>query len=148
MKKTSSQNMYKMIKIAFTIMVVLLIIFLTMRASFVAFDFGYRVFTESAIDEAPGKNVEVTIEESMDGKDIGKVLLEKGLVRDANLFWLQYKLSAYADEIYPGTYMLNTSMTAKEMMVIMSTEPEVIEEVVEETVEVTETTESTESTGE
>jgi len=33
-------------------------------------------------------------------------------------------LSAYVDKLLPGTYTLNTSMTAKEMMVVMSTSVE------------------------
>lgn len=49
-------------------------------------------------------------------------LEDKGLVRDHNLFYLQLKLSAYSGHIKPGIYTLNTSMTAKDMMVIMSSD--------------------------
>ena len=34
----------------------------------------------------------------------------------------QLKLSAYSGHIKPGIYTLNTSMTAKDMMVIMSSD--------------------------
>jgi len=123
-----NKTLYKWIRIAFTVMVVLLVVTGTFSLSFKAYDFGYRVFTESPIDEAPGVNVEVTIEESMSAKKIGKLLEEKGLVRDADLFVVQYKLSAYSGEILPGTYTLNTSQTAKEMMIIMADQVEGTEE--------------------
>ena len=56
-------------------------------------------------------------------------MLEKnGLIRDAALFRVQEMLSAFKDEMRPGTYELNTSMTAEEMMQIMSMEMETEEE--------------------
>ena len=111
---------YRGVKVAFVIMLALLIVYGTMKVSFTAYDFGYRVFTESAIDEKPGRYVEVTIEESMGASDIGELLVEKGLIRDATLFSLQYGLSAYAGEIVPGTYGLTTAMTPKDMIIIMA----------------------------
>ena len=115
-----NKAVFKGVKIAFVIMLVLLIVYGTMQVSFTAYDFGYRVFTESAIDEKPGTYVEVIIDESMDSIDIGNQLYEKGLVRDANLFALQYELSAYVGEIVPGSYMLSTAMSPREMMVRMA----------------------------
>ena len=111
---------YSVIKIAFSVMLVLIIVYGTVSISMTAYDFGYRVFTESAIEEAPGRDVEVTIDASMSEKELAQMLLDNELVRDANLLYLQLKLSAYTGEIVPGTYTLNTSMTAKEMMVIMA----------------------------
>ena len=111
---------YRGVKVAFIIMLTLLIVYGTMKVSFTAYDFGYRVFTESAIDEKPGRYVEVTIEESMSTSDIGALLLEKGLIRDATLFVLQYELSAYAGEIVPGTYGLTTAMSPKDMIIRMA----------------------------
>lgn len=48
------------------------------------------------------------------------MLEEEGLVEDANLFYAQLKLSAYSGKLKPGVYALNTSMTAREMFVIMA----------------------------
>lgn len=120
MESNVNKVIYKVIRVSFTIMVILLLVYGTMRVSFTAYDFGYRVFTESAIDKEPGRNVTVTITAGMGSKDIAAVLFEKGLIRDETLFVLQYKLSAYADEIIPGTYMLSTAMTPKEMIIFMS----------------------------
>ena len=118
----------KFVKLGITMIVTLLVIYVTVSISLTGFDFGYRVFTEPAMEAEPGREVVVTIDASMDGGEIGKELESKGLVRDANLFQIQLMLSAYADEIRPGTYILNTSMTAKDMMMLMSVEPETEEE--------------------
>ena len=55
---------------------------------------------------------------------LGVILEEKGLVRDSRLFYLQLKLSAYSGKIIPGVYTLNTSMTPKDMIVLMATSTE------------------------
>lgn len=115
---------FKILGFACSIMLTLVIIYGTVRVGVTAFDFGYRIFTESPMEETPGTDMIVTIESGMDAKEIGELLKEKKLIRDENLFFFQLNLSAYADEIIPGTYTLNTSLTAKEMMIIMSTEPE------------------------
>lgn len=120
MESNVNKKLYGVIKIAGTVLVVLLVVVGTVRASMTAFDYGYRVFTEPPMANKPGTAVVVTITENMGAGDIADHLLEKGLIRDDNLFWIQYQLSAYKGKIVPGTYTLNTSMTAKEMMVIMA----------------------------
>ena len=62
----------------------------------------------------------VSVTADMSEHDIGKMLKEEGLVEDANLFYAQLKLSAYSGKLKPGVYTLNTSMTAREMFVIMA----------------------------
>lgn len=124
----TNKVIYKVIKVTFIVLLVVLLVYGTTRMAMTAYDFGYRVFTESAIDEAPGKDVDITITTSMSEKDIAELLYEKGLVRDENLFYLQLKLSAYTGKIVPGEYVLNTSMEAKEMMVIMAQAEETAEE--------------------
>ena len=108
------------IRVAFGVLLILLAIYAGTRLCSVGYDFGYRVFTEPAVDKAPGKDVMVQIKEGMSAKEIGELLEEKGLVRDAKLFYIQLKLSAYSKKIVPDIYTLNTSMTAKDMMVVMS----------------------------
>lgn len=152
MKSDVNKILYKVIKISGTFLIMLLVVYGTIRASSIAYDFGYRVFTEPPMAEAPGRDVLVTIEKTMGAKEIANSLLEKGLIRDANLFRLQYELSAYKGEIIPGTYILNTSMTAKEMMVIMAekvedteTESDDSSDTSTESVESTEVLEGTEA---
>ena len=72
--------LFKFIKIAFGILVVLLIVYAAINLSGLGFDFGYRVFTESAIDNPPGKDVLVQVKDDTSEKELGVILEEKGLV--------------------------------------------------------------------
>ena len=74
------------------------------------------------MESAPGTDKTVTVTADMSAKDVGRQLEEKGLIRDANLFVVQLGLSSYSGAIKAGTYTLNTSMTAEEMMQIMAAE--------------------------
>lgn len=120
MESNVNKALYKGIKVAGMILLVLLILYGTMHASFIAYDFGYRVFTETPMEKEPGTDVVVTIEKNMDAKEIAELLYEERLIRDENLFWLQYQLSAYKGKLVSGTYQLNTSMDPKEMIMIMA----------------------------
>lgn len=117
----SNKLLFQFIRISFTIMVILLVVYAGVRLAAKGYDFGYRVFTESAMEEAPGKDVMVLVREEMSEREIAELLEEKGLIRDAGLFYLQLKLSAYSGDLLPGVYTLNTSMEPKEMMIIMAT---------------------------
>ena len=118
----------KFVKLGITMIFALLILYVTVSISLTGFDFGYRVFTEPAMEEEPGRDVVVIIDKGMGASEIGAELESKGLVRDGNLFMIQLMLSAYKDDIQPGTHILNTSMTPKEMMIVMSEEVEIEEE--------------------
>lgn len=116
--------LFQFIKIAFSVMLALLVIYFSVQLCKNAYDYGYRVFTEPAVAESPGEDIMVQIKEGMSGKEIGEMLEEKGLVEDGQLFNVQLKLSAYKDRMKPGVYTLNTSMTAKEMMVTIANKAE------------------------
>lgn len=126
MAATMSLNkiVFKFVRFSFSILVMLLVVVCLVKLGTFCYEFGYRVFTEKPMEEAPGTEKTVEITQDMSEGEIGKLLEEKGLVQDAKLFYAQLKLSAYTGKLRPGTYTLNTSMTAKEMMVIMATVPE------------------------
>ena len=136
-----NKALFKFIKVAFTIMVILLIVYAGVRISKTAYDFGYRVFTETAIDKATGKDVDIQVTDGMSAKKLGEELEAKGLVRDASLFQIQLKLSAYSKKIKTGVYTLNTSMTPKEMIVVMAGAADSTEEDTENSTQLEESTE-------
>lgn len=94
------------------------------RYSIMAYDYGYRIFGEEAVDEEPGRNISVEVAESDSVEDIGQMLEQKGLIRDAKLFVIQEKLSGLENGIGSGTYELNTAMTVDEMLEIMAASKE------------------------
>ena len=107
------------------IAVAVVVIFYVYKGALLAHDYGYRVFAEPAVaEEGKGKDVTVEVTAGANAREVGELLLSKGLIRDANLFYIQNLLSEYKDKLQPGVYTLNTSMTVKEMMEIMGTVPE------------------------
>lgn len=114
----------RFVSISFSVLVILLVLIGFVKVGTYCYDFGYRIFTEEAIDEEPGRDVVIQITDDMSGMDIAKELKDKGLIQDARLFYIQLKLSTYSKKINPGVYTLNTSMQARDMMVEMSKEQE------------------------
>lgn len=84
-----------------------------------AYDFGFQVFADIPKDEGDGRTVSVVISADQDSKDVGKLLENKGLIDNANVFYVQEMLSEYKGQIKPGTYELNTAMSVEEMLEIM-----------------------------
>ena len=83
-----------------------------------AYKFGYGIFDFTPVANAPGEDIVVTIQEDMSARKVGKLLEEKGLIRDDMIYWVQSFVYEY--DPAPGTYLLNTSETLDEMMEIMS----------------------------
>ncbi len=114
----------------FRVAVVVFAVFAIYRGATLCYDYGYRIFTEPAVSAGEGRTVTVAITSEMSATDIGRLLEDKGLVRDAKLFALQYLLSEYKKDVRPGVFELSTAMTAEEMMERMAqeTEPDAAEE--------------------
>lgn len=108
------------LKIAVALAVVILIYNLGLKA----YDFGYRIFAEEPVELGTGRTVSVSIVEGKSVSEIGEILEEKGLIRDAKLFYFQEMFSEYKGELKPGVYELSTGMTPYEMMEIMSASDE------------------------
>ena len=85
-----------------------------------AYDFGYHVFAEQTVDEEPGRDIQVTIAQGDSNRNICNMLEEKGLIYDADPFFVRLMLTDYRSLLKPGTYTLNTSMLKEEMMAVMS----------------------------
>ncbi|MBR5377266.1 MAG: endolytic transglycosylase MltG [Lachnospiraceae bacterium] len=100
---------------------ILLIAFSMIRkACITAYDYGYRVFSEKPMTEGEGFDEDVVIPVGSSAMDIGKILKNKGLIRDEKLFYVQVLLSSYRGKLNPGDYILNTSMTAEDMMRVIA----------------------------
>jgi UPF0755 protein len=116
--------LFSFIRMGITVIVILLVVYFGVKIAYTGYDFGYRVFTEGAVDAAPGKDVLIQIREDMSEYEIAQLLEERGLVRNARLFFLQLKLSVYKGKVVPGVYTLNSSMTPQELMAAISPEEE------------------------
>lgn len=102
------------------VVVAAIILMLVYKYAVLAYEYGYRVFGETPVSEAPGREITVTIREDYSSKDIGLLLEQKGLIRDATLFAIQDKLSGLEGKIKSGDYTLSTAMTIEEMLEVMA----------------------------
>ena len=91
-----------------------------LRGATAAYDYGYRIFTEEPVSLGEGRTISVSVEEPVSVKDVGKMLEERGLIRDVNLFVIQELLSENHGKLQPGIYDLSTAMTAEQMMDVMA----------------------------
>lgn len=120
----NSKLMLNILYSTLSILIIVLIVFVLLKAGDVAYDLGYRVFTEPALEKAPGRDLQVKVEKGMSSLKLGNLLEEKRLVDNGFLFAIQLEISDYKDKLKAGEYTLNTSQTAKEMMQVMSEEVE------------------------
>ena len=122
------------------IVLIVVVVVYTYRYAMQAYDFGYRVFAEEPVSAADSaKAISISVAENATIEEIGGVLEEKGMIRDARLFYVQELLSSYHNKIKPGIYELRSDMTAREMLAESSEsggqEPSEEEEASEETPE-------------
>lgn len=102
------------------VVVVVLAAYFIYKGALACYDYGYRIFTEPAVSAGEGRTITVAIAEDMTPSQIGELFENKGLVKDGRLFMFQYYLSEFKDDVKPGVFELNTSMTAEEMMEAMT----------------------------
>lgn len=104
------------IKVAFLVFAVSYV----MKAATAAYDYGFRVFTEEPVSQGEGRTISISLDDPVSARDVGELLEERGLIRDANLFVIQELLSENHGKLQAGIYDLNTAMTAEEMMAVMA----------------------------
>lgn len=106
------------------VVVVVVVVLFIYKGAMTCYEYGYRIFEEAPMSATgEGRAVTVTVTEQMTPKEIGTLLLSKGLIRDDKLFVLQYHLSEFKKDVKPGTFELTTAMTVEEMMEVMASGP-------------------------
>lgn len=116
------------INTAIRLMILAVVVVYVYRTALGAYDFGYRIFAEEPMAYGEGYDVEITIPMGQNSLEVGEILQKHGLIRDNKLFFFQELLSAYHGHVQPGTYTLNTTMDATQMLAIMSADFEDPEE--------------------
>ena len=108
----------RIVNISVTVLCGVLIVCALYYVGLSSYSFGYRVYTEPAVSSGNGQSMLVQVTEDMSLKDLAAVLEEKGLIRDARLFYLQATLCKFEPKM--GNYTLKTSMTPSQMMEAMT----------------------------
>lgn len=113
-----SKVVLRVLSISITVLFGVLVVCGLYQVGLRCYDFGYRVYTESAVSPDDGTDTLVQITDDMGKKELADVLEEKGLVRDARLFLVQETL--YGFRLQPGSYKVSTDMNARELMTAMT----------------------------
>lgn len=108
----------RILNISITVLCGVLIVCALYYVGLSSYSFGYRVYTEPAVSSGSGQSMLVQVTGEMSLKDLAEVLEEKGLIRDARLFYLQATLCKFEPKM--GNYTLKTSMTPSQMMEAMT----------------------------
>lgn len=88
------------------------------------YQFGYDIFNQQAMSPGDGQEVTVVIKQDASVYKIAKTLENKGLIKDAKVFFVQELLSNYRGKLRPGTYLLSTAYTPNRIMGILAGDTE------------------------
>lgn len=110
----------------YVIMVVVAIVCAT-----TAYNFGAKIFSVETMEVAPGTDMSFTFEEGTSIKEVGDILEEYRVIKDADIFSVQSYVYS-VKEIVPGTYLFNTSQTSEEIFKTIAEGPIEEEETTEE----------------
>ena len=124
------------------------VIWLVVEGGKFTYNFSYQLFGSVPASEEPGKDYDFQIAKGDSTMEIAKKLEFSNLIVNQYSFYLKTKFKDYS--IYPGTYVLNTSMDYDEILDVITDQKNSIvkEEVVTDTVpdtleEIEDTTEAT-----
>lgn len=114
------------IKVSLHLIIYALVILIFYEGITAGYQFGHEIFSSTAVSAPPGWDKPVMIKEGQSDYEIGKLLEKEGLIHNRYIFVIQAKLYDYA--LYPGSYQLNSSMTSREILDVLSEKPEEEEE--------------------
>lgn len=90
------------------------VVFGIKKASDYGYDFAYQVFGAVSVEDAPGRDVKVTIMKGESSMNIASKLENAKLIVNKYSFFVKLKLKEY--DIMPGTFVLNTSMSYDDIL--------------------------------
>lgn len=99
----------------------IIVIFLFIKAATLAYDFSYEVFGNPAMSKYNQETVRVEIPKGSTVKDTAKILKDNDLIKYESAFVMRMKLAKLSENIQPGTYDMSQTMTADEIMTMLTT---------------------------
>jgi len=101
--------------------VYIIVIFLFIRVAVLAFDFSYNVFGDPQMSKYDQSTMTFEIQEGTAAGDVAKKLEDAGLIKYNMAFMIKIRLSKLDDSLVPGTYELSPSMSADQILSILTT---------------------------
>lgn len=112
----TDKSMKNALRMVLQLLINVVILLLLLQVFTVAYNFSYKVFTDSAMNPTSKKEVEFVIQPDSSTLEIVDSLVESGLVPDKYVMLAKIYLSSYHGKMMPGTYVLSPSMTQDEIL--------------------------------
>ncbi|MBQ7247727.1 MAG: hypothetical protein IJS22_06525 [Lachnospiraceae bacterium] len=107
--------------VAFRVVILAALIVVFFIGARYAYNYGYDLFAGKTVDPAPGKDVTVVVSDGMTHSEFAALLAKKGLVNDESTTRiLLYIFTNSRYDLKSGQYVLNTSMTTRQMIEAVS----------------------------
>jgi UPF0755 protein len=153
MEKTASTNTRTVLKITSAILRIFLnfifyaaVVWLVVEGGKFTYNFSYQLFGSVPASEEPGKDYDFQIAKGDSTMEIANKLEFSNLIANKYSFYLKTKFKAY--NIYPGTYVLNSSMNYDEILDVITDQKNSIVKVEADPETVPDTSKETESKAE
>lgn len=124
-KKTNQAVIFS-VRLGIKLIILLILVLIVQFIISSGYDFGYNLFAAPAMSSPPGREVTFIVEKGESTSDIIDELAEAGLIRDK--FSFRCQIVFYDKILQPGEYTLNTSMTSKEILLLLNDGPGSTEE--------------------
>ena len=106
------------IAISIRLILLALIVLLLYEGVTKGYEFGHEIFYASAMEEKPGRDIDITVEKGTSIASVAKLLKEKGLI--ASPFSVMIQAEFFNYKANPGSYTFNTSMTSRDILQMMN----------------------------
>lgn len=118
LKNTSKSILSITIRSAVYLVLLVLLVVLGRKG----YRFGEKIFSEQGYEKSPGTDIVVTISPEDSKMDVAEKMVENGLAGNKMVFYIQSLL--YEGKYIPGTYTLNSSASAEDIIEYLSEEHE------------------------
>ena len=106
----TDKGMKKALRIVLQVLINVVIVLFLLQVFMLAYNFAYKVFTDTSVNPTSDKNVTFVIEPDSSTMEIVDGLIDSGLIEDKYVMLAKIYLSSYHGKMMPGTYILSPSM--------------------------------------
>lgn len=114
-RKAAQRVVFICLKAALFVLIFLGLIYVGQRA----FRYSHAIFSDKAIERAPGRDLQLELDEDISAKKLAGFLEKKGVIQNAEEFRIQIRHYGYRGDIKAGSYVINTSMKPSEIIRIL-----------------------------
>lgn len=112
----TDKKMKNALRIVFRVLINMVIVLLVIQVFTMAYDFSYKVFTDTCVDPRDNKEIEFVIKPDTSTLEIVDDLISDGLVDGKYVMLAKIYASSYHGKMLPGNYVLTRSMTQDEIL--------------------------------